>query len=343
MAATEVTVVGNQITNTDIRKAYEHVQSLPPNNIELFKQYCNEQETCDEEITLNYLIINWLLKRRETRAYKYIPTILKKCYTLFTKENLNMQIDNAEKLNDILLGFRRNNNNLTVFRGFKEGAFPLKRDGTPKDLITLHSFVSTSLFKDTAKRFGSSTPHRIMVINIPAGNPIPFISPDLEYIKTYNQLSYSSEAEVLLPIGTMLKYKSMRQEDDTIYYFFDLIGPHVKPRSYWNILKEIVDEVMPAIKNDQKKYKNEHENASPNNVNASPNNINASSNNVNASPYIKPHRMNVDIATTVANQNTRKTRVVKLRHIKRFPQLPPPRSNKGGRYTSTRKKTTRRK
>jgi hypothetical protein len=318
MDVTEVDVEDNQITNADIIRAHVYANRLPPNNIELLKQYRNEQETCDEEITLNYLIINWLLKRRETRAYKYIPTILKKCYTLFTKENLNMQIDNAKKLDDILLGFQRNDNNLTVFRGFKEGAFPLKRDGTPKDLITLHSFVSTSLFKDTAKRFGSSTPHRIMVINIPAGNPIPFISPDTDFKKNVERNAVTSEAEVLLPIGTMLKYKSMRQEVDTIYYFFDLLGVQIKPRSYWTRLKQIVDEVMPAIKIAQKIYKNEHENESnenesnENESNENESNDNSLPNNVNASP----HRMNVDIATANRTYNVSRTikHAIKHRH-----------------------------
>ena len=182
----------------DIMNSFHYYnETLPAEYKRLIEHYKSEMDPDDWEdnpLKISYIVINWLLKNR-LGALSYNPELIKT--GVLTKEQLFEQVANAELLTNVLASFPRvtTQEGITVYRGKTcENIINLPIGKQ----VTMYNFLSTSTNIDVATRFSNIGENPcLMRINIPPGNPLPFINMSMD--------PTDSEAEVLLPAGSTFK------------------------------------------------------------------------------------------------------------------------------------------
>jgi hypothetical protein len=247
----QVNVVNNVINNSDIQKSYEYYNMFTtrdPDPYKIVNDYRQEvecSEWTDNPLTVSYKIMNWLLQRKKTPQYTYIPEELK-CWDI-SNEQIKTQLQNIEVMNSELQKFpsvttSNSPQGLNLFRGVSCDFinFETLRPGSQ---TTIDSFLSTSLFISTATRFTGST-NCIMIIHVHPGTPLPFITDNLLYMVNDN---VSSEAEVVLPIGATLTFSQKFNSNGFNIYCFDLTSFRVETRQFWSSYNAILERLWPHI------------------------------------------------------------------------------------------------
>jgi hypothetical protein len=195
----------NYINNITIQNAFQYFLSLPDEDKQLITDYKSEMDSddwMDKPLKITYTVINWILQQK-SRILLYMPELLES--NAITKEQFVQQIYSAEKLIDILSGFPISSDGINVYRGDTIELCDYISSKISNKQITLYSFLSTSLNLSVATNFSQGC---LLCINIPSGNPIPFISDKLtmNYITNINNNSNdTSESEILLPLGCTFK------------------------------------------------------------------------------------------------------------------------------------------
>jgi hypothetical protein len=179
-----------------------------------------------------------------------------------SKEQFMNQIFSAKKLINILSNFPKiqGSNSIHLYRGdtTELGNFIIKN--LKNNQISLYSFISTSLNLSVASNFSRGC---LLCINIPSGNPIPFISDKLTMSYSSNiDNQDTSESEVLLPLGCTFKllgiYDNVKVNEKIVkVIYLELIsfGPH-NTRNFWsNYVKtaeDLYDKIPKEDKNEDK-------------------------------------------------------------------------------------------
>ena len=242
----ELLIQFNYINSEVIQKSFHYYLSLPQNDKKLILDYKSEMDSddwIDKPLNISYNVINWILQHK-SRILLYMPELLES--GAITKEQFVDQIYNAEKLINILSSFplisQSNNNNkgINVYRGDTNELCNYITNKSKNKQITLFSFLSTSLNLSVATNFSQGC---LLCINIPTGNPLPFISDKLTMnynTNINNNSSDTSESEVLLPLGCTFKlldvYNNINVNGKTVNIFYLQLltfGPH-KTRNFWN-------------------------------------------------------------------------------------------------------------
>jgi hypothetical protein len=248
---TEVNVTNNIINNNDIQNSYEHYNlikkqdDIPYKIVNDYRQEVECSEWIDNPLTVSYKIMNWLLQRKITPQYNYIPEELKCCD--ISNEHIKSQLQNIEIMNNELHKFptvtsSNSPQGINLFRGVSCDFinFESLRVGSQ---TTIDSFLSTSLFINTAIRFTGSS-NCIMAIHIHPGTPLPFITNNLLYT---GQDNVTSEAEVVIPIGATLLFSQKFNYHGFNIYCFELTSFRVETRQFWASYNTILETVWPHI------------------------------------------------------------------------------------------------
>lgn len=178
---------------------------------------------------ISYSIINWLLSTKNLNNINdltFIPSELL-CEFITSKDILikllKEQLQNAEKMNNALKLFPKiTSDYINVFRGVNDAFFnkimSIIQNNKRAKQVSFPSFLSTSLFIDAAKRFSGSK--KIMSIQLPKGECLPYVSSNLDHIRDRGVVS---EAEVILPINATLQLLNIdniiTSDGFTIYHF----------------------------------------------------------------------------------------------------------------------------
>jgi hypothetical protein len=249
---TQVNVVNNVINNADIQKSYEYYHMFKQQYsahygiINDYRQEVDCGEWVDNPLTVSFKIMNWLLQRKITPQYSYIPEELYCKY--ISNKQVKEQLQNIEVMNNELQKFpiitaSNNPQGINLFRGVscKFTNFESLRPGSQ---TTFDSFLSTSLFLDTAIRFTERIDKCIMVIHINPGTALPFITDNLLYRGKDN---VTSEAEVVLPIGATLKFAQKINYNGFNIYCFELMGFRTETRQFWSSYNAILESIWSHI------------------------------------------------------------------------------------------------
>jgi hypothetical protein len=219
-----------------------HFNNLPEEDRQIVQHYTHEIDADDWPscpLLLSYEVINYILKQRyipKTQLCYEPPLIKERALSL---HEIQQQVENAQKMRQILHGFPSMPHNITVYRGFlKNDIYFIKSTYLFQgDDITIPYFLSTSLNYNSATRFTSrDKPRCYWRIEIPKGFPIPMIK---ESIDTIN---IGMEDEVLINMGAILQYTgNMVIDVNTHIMSFVLMGfsKVVATRGYWETIQEI--------------------------------------------------------------------------------------------------------
>jgi hypothetical protein len=214
------------MTEADIQRSIDYYHDLSEADKTLINHYKAEMDPDDWEdnpLKISYIVINWLLKKKEKEPVTYVPELIES--GVISKEELSQQVENAEHLYNILESFPTvtDKNGIMVYRGKTCGNIINKKIGTP---ITMSNFLSTSTSFAVGARFAAREKPCIMRIRIPTGTPLPYISETLD--------PTTSEAEVLLPPGSTFKLIGKTMEGIYNIYDFDLVRfGRIKTRNFW--------------------------------------------------------------------------------------------------------------
>jgi len=222
--------------NPFIRQSYIHYKGLDEKDKELINAYKAEMDASDWEdkpLDITYTVINWILYHKAI-PMRNTPNLLKE--HALTKKQFVKQIEYAHHLVDILSNFPRidgQDNGITVFRG--ETPTLGEYIKSKKEEISIYSFLSTTVNLEVATTFSKGV---LLVIHIPAGNPLPFISDHLSL--NYRKGTTSSESEVLLSPGSTFvingyidNVEVLGKKCDVFYLKLLRLGPH-DTRGLWN-------------------------------------------------------------------------------------------------------------
>jgi chromosome condensin MukBEF MukE localization factor len=204
----EVQTEENMITNPDIIKInnfYNNLLELHPDSAKLIKDYTQQSEPGeDDNLLINYNVINYILKHIDNVPLPEIPIELKACN--FDLNKLQQQVISASKLKDVLVTFPTITESINVFRGYNSTEINNKYF-VPDRQITLPRFISTSVFLEATEGFYYKKPQYVMAIKLPSTTIVPFIGTlqHREY-SNFNKRHLIKEGEVLLPLGVTLKY-----------------------------------------------------------------------------------------------------------------------------------------
>jgi hypothetical protein len=230
-----------QSNDTDIMNSFHYYnEQLPGEYKEIIEHYKAEMDPDDWEdnpLKISYIVINWLLKNK-LGSLSYSPELIKT--GVLTKEQLFDQVSNAELLTNILSSFPRvtNREGVNVYRG--------KTCENIKDLaigkqVTMYNFLSTSTNLDVATRFSQVGENPcLMRINIPVGNPLPFINLTMD--------TRQSESEVLLPAGSTFKLMNKSQVDingriHNLYDFILIRFGSIETRHFWGNYMKLAEKL----------------------------------------------------------------------------------------------------
>lgn len=221
--------------NECIQQSYIHYMKLNAKDKELINAYKAEMDAsdwADKPLDITYTVVNWILYHKAI-PMRNTPNLLKE--HALTKEQFVNQIHYAHHLVDILSSFPRiegRDNGITVFRG--ETAALGEYIKSKKEGISIYSFLSTTVNLKVATTFSKGI---LLVIHIPAGNPLPFISDHVSL--NYRKGTTSSESEVLLAPGSTFlingyidNVEVLGTKCDVFYLTLVRFGPH-DTRGLW--------------------------------------------------------------------------------------------------------------
>jgi len=209
---------------------YYYNEVLPDEYKRLIEHYKSEMDPDDWEdnpLKISYIVINWLLKNR-LGSLSYSPELIKT--GVLTKEQLYEQVANAELLMNVLTSFPKvvTREGVDVYRGKTcENIINLPIGKQ----VTMYNFLSTSTNIDVATRFSQVGENPcLMRINIPPGNPFPFINTTMDPTQ--------SESEVLLPAGSTFKLMNKSQVEingrmHNLYDFMLIRFGAIETRHFW--------------------------------------------------------------------------------------------------------------
>jgi hypothetical protein len=222
--------------NPFIQRSFEYYKNLDKDDKELINAYKAEMDAsdwADKPLDITYTVINWILYHKAI-PMRNTPNLLKE--HALTKKQFVKQIEYAHHLVDILSNFPRiegRDNGITVFRGetTRLGEYIKSK----KEEISIYSFLSTTVNLEVATAFSKGI---LLVIHIPAGNPLPFISDHVSL--NYRKGPTSSESEVLLSPGSTFvinryidNVEVLEKKCDVFYLTLLRLGPH-DTRGLWN-------------------------------------------------------------------------------------------------------------
>ena len=214
------------MAGSDIERSFIYYNELSDKDKTLINHYKAEMDPddwADNPLKISYIVINWLLKQKEKEDLSYVPELIES--GVLTNKDLIQQVENAEKLYDILESFPTvtDKNGIMVYRGKTCGNIKDKPIDTN---ITMSNFLSTSTSFDVSKRFAARENPCIMRIHIPSGTPLTYISETTD--------PSSSEDEILLPPGSTFKLKNITKEEIYNIYDFELVRfGRIKTRNFW--------------------------------------------------------------------------------------------------------------
>ncbi len=249
----QVSVNKGSITNINTRVSHRYYANLKhknPTYAQIIHNYTQEAEE-GEEILIYYNVINWLLKHiRDDSLVDTLPIEVKQC--TLSKEALLKQIESAKILYKSLHEFPKIQiaNTINVFRGFKCNEIKNLDSFKKDDLYTVPRFISTSVFLETTERFyATANPQCVMAIQIPQETILPYISTELIHTRydTFVKKNITQEAEVLLPLGAILKYAGKIKDEKAngtyrTIYCFDLMGFEKKTDTFWKKYIKAINE-----------------------------------------------------------------------------------------------------
>jgi hypothetical protein len=219
---------------------YYYNEVLPVEYKRLIEHYKSEMDPDDWEdnpLKISYIVINWLLKNR-LGSLSYSPELIKT--GVLTKEQLYEQVTNAELLVNVLASFPKvvTREGVNVYRGKTcENIINLPIGKQ----VTMYNFLSTSTNIDVATRFSQVGENPcLMRINIPPGNPFPFINTTFD--------SSQSESEVLLPAGSTFKLIGKSQVDmngrmHNLYDFILIRFGAIETRRFWSNYTKLAEKL----------------------------------------------------------------------------------------------------
>jgi hypothetical protein len=249
----DILIQKDYLNNPFIKAAYEYYKQLSIEDKNLITDYKSEMDSDDWEdkpLEITYTVINWILQQK-SRTLLYMPELLES--GAISKEQFINQIFSAKKLIDILSNFPKiqGNNSINLYRGDTNelGNFIIKN--LKNNQISLYSFLSTSVNLSVATNFSRGC---LLCINIPSGNPIPFISDKLTMNYSFNINNQdTSESEVLLPLGCTFKllgnYNNIQVNGkfvNLIYLQLVSFGPH-NTRNFWSNYVKTAEDLYDKI------------------------------------------------------------------------------------------------
>ena len=251
-------IQSDYVNNTFIKAAFEYFKQLSIPDKQLITDYKSEMDSddwTDKPLEITYTVINWILQHK-SRKLVYMPELIES--GALTKQQFTNQILSAKKLNNILSNFPQiKDNSINVYRGDTNelGNYILKN--LKNNQISLYSFLSTSVNLSVATNFSRGC---LLCINIPSGNPIPFISDKLTMNYSFDINNQdTSESEVLLPLGCTFKllgnYDNIQingKKVNLIYLQLISFGPH-NTRNFWLNYIKTADNLYDKIQKDVKK------------------------------------------------------------------------------------------
>lgn len=248
------------VNNEFIKNAFEHYNNLPPIDKKIITDYKSEMDPDDwndNPLDIAYNVINWiLLQTNKNRKLSYTPELLES--GVLTKKQFMNQIWSAKKLFKILSNFPKivGNDSIQVYRGDTSEMSKFIISNKKKQ-ITLYSFLSTSVNISVAKNFSRGC---LLCIEIPSGNPIPFISDKLTMNYNFNvENSDTSESEVLLQLGCTFKFiknydiNINDKKTNVIYLELLSFGPR-ETRNFWDNYITLADELYEKIQIEKIEY-----------------------------------------------------------------------------------------
>jgi hypothetical protein len=261
-------IQSDYVNNPFIKAAFEYFKQLSIPDKQLITDYKSEMDSddwTDKPLEITYTVINWILQHK-SRKLVYMPELIES--GALTKQQFTNQILSAKKLNSILSNFPQiKDNSINVYRGdtTELGNYIIKN--LKNNQISIYSFLSTSVNLSVATNFSSGC---LLCINIPSGNPIPFISDKLTMNYSFDINNQdTSESEVLLPLGCTLKllanYDNIQvngKKVNLIYLQLISFGPH-NTRNFWlNYVKtaeNLYDKIQKDVKQEERDSKSESE------------------------------------------------------------------------------------
>ena len=243
-----------------IAKSYAYYGTLDADERMLLDHYKAEMDPddwADKPLDITYTVINWILLHR-SKNVPYVPTLVKE--HALTKDQFNHQLASAKKMMEILYAFPRSTKSINVYRGDTHTVGEYLK---MHKQVSIYSFLSTSVNLSVATRFNKGS---LLVIHIPAGNPLPFISDRL------NEASVQSESEVLLPLGCTFVVNGYYEDvmingtvRDVFYLTLVKFGPH-DTRHFWSKSERNADRLYELYK---RKVNSNSNNSNSNNNNHS--------------------------------------------------------------------------
>jgi hypothetical protein len=227
--------------NINIMNSFHYYnEQLPEEYKQIIEHYKAEMDPDDWEdnpLKISYIVINWLLKNK-LGSLSYSPELI--TTGVLSKEQLFEQVSNAELLTNILASFPRiiNREGINVYRGKtceNIANLPIGKQ------VTMYNFLSTSTNLDVATRFSQVGENPcLMRINIPAGNPLPFINLTMD--------PRQSEYEVLLPAGSTFKLMNKGQVNingrlHNLYDFMLIRFGAIETRHFWRNYMKLAEKL----------------------------------------------------------------------------------------------------
>lgn len=219
-----------------------HYNGLNDEDKQILQHYTHEIDTDDwssSPLMLSYQVINYILKQRYIPKSNlgYEPDLVKE--RILSPQEIQQQIENAQKMQTILNTFPCMPYDIIVYRGFlvNDIYFIKSTYLFVGDEITIPYFLSTSLSYESATRFTSRHKTRCYWrIEIPKGFPVSLIKESVDSINT------GMEDEVLINMGAILQCtNNMLIDNDTQLMSFVLKGftKAVSTRGFWDIMQQV--------------------------------------------------------------------------------------------------------
>ena len=238
-----------QLKLAEIGRSLTHLNGmLSGEEREMIESYRQEWE--DLPLILSYQLMNWATRKINTTkngAANYVPYLLTSNgleASGIHKGTLRDQVDNAQRLDEILHAFPRlQNTSMTVYRGERCDSFYYQKAEhmeIGEELVIL-PFLSTSVNPRVARRFTGNARNNnacVWQIEIPKEQIFPYVSdspPDSIPHNIGNGTNKPGpEYEVLLPTHAHLKLvnKFVDNHSNKIYQF-QLLGFAEKSPDFW--------------------------------------------------------------------------------------------------------------
>lgn len=214
-----------------------HFNNLPQEEQLIIKHYTHEIDIDDWKdcpLLISYEVVNYILKQYHfTRnELKYTPELLQ--HSVISIADMQLQIENAKKLQAILHKFPFVSYDVNLYRGFisEDIVFQKSKHLRKDDEIIIPYFLSTTLNFAVAERFTNKNKDKCFWnIIIPKGFPVPLLN-----------IAKETENEVIINIGAILQCLGCTTYQDgkcIISFILTSFSKSVSTRGYWKYISQI--------------------------------------------------------------------------------------------------------